>query len=81
MSAPSLAGRPVRVVIQEIGITAASAIDARRVAERLPAALERELARLRASAPSSTRRNEHAAERAASGIVREIEARLWKASS
>ncbi len=47
MSAASLAGRPVRVVIQEIGITAASAIDARRVAERLPAALERELARLR----------------------------------
>jgi len=44
MSAPSLAGRPVRVVIQEIGITAASAIDARRAAERLPAALERELA-------------------------------------
>jgi hypothetical protein len=40
----SVDARPLRLVIREIGVTAASPLEARRLADTLPAALERAFA-------------------------------------
>ena len=68
--------RPVRIVIRRIGITAASPLEARRLADALPRALEGAFARIgdgvTIGAPSSAR----AAERVAADVAAAVSARL-----
>ena len=76
MSAPGVSARPVRVVIRRVGIAAASPLEARRLADALPRALERAFAPpgdgTAASAPSRLR----AAERVAAEVKAIVTARL-----
>jgi hypothetical protein len=68
---PLMSGqRPLRVVIRQIGIAAASPLEARRLADALPAALERAFARARAGAPPGPARRPGRIDRVAAEIVR-----------
>lgn len=75
MSLP--ANRPVRVNIREIAVSAASPLEARRLADRLPAALERALARLASGAPGLRRPSgaDRVAEQVAAAIAGRLEGR------
>ena len=75
MSPPLFDGRPVRVAIGEIAIAAASPLEARRLADALPAALERAFAQLAAPTPQAAPR-QRAADRAAAEITRAVVERL-----
>lgn len=68
--------RAVRVVIRGVRVAAPSAIDARRLADEMPAALERELTRLRADAPSRLDRRARPVDRAAARITDAVAERL-----
>ncbi|MFG2106449.1 hypothetical protein [Micromonospora chersina] len=72
---------PVRVRIGTLRVTAASGIEARRLAEALPAAIERALAAWPGEPPERprsavTRRQEQVAEHVADQIVRATRAAL-----
>jgi hypothetical protein len=74
MSASLRDGRPVRIAIRNIAITAASPLEARRHADALPAALERAFARLRSGAPEP--RRPRAADRIAAEVARAVAQRI-----
>jgi hypothetical protein len=76
MSAPVFDGRPVRVAIGEIAIAAASPLQARRLADALPAALDRAFARLAARAPPAVPLRQRPADRVAAEIVKTVAERL-----
>jgi len=67
-------GRPVHLAIRQIGIVAASPLQARRLADALPAALERALARQSVS-PGPVLRQQPA-ERVAAQIAEVIRERI-----
>lgn len=71
MTAPLPEGAPLRLEIGRIRISAASGLDARRLSDALPAALERALAQ-----PGAVPRRRTPADEAASAIVRQIMARV-----
>jgi hypothetical protein len=73
---PFLDGRDVRVVIRNLRITAASAIDARRTADAIASSLEGAFVRLRGSAPPEPVRSRRAADRIASRIAEAAADRL-----
>jgi hypothetical protein len=66
----------VRIAIREVGITAASPVEARRLVDALPAALERAFARLRAGAPAIAQPRPRPADRVAVMIARAVLRRL-----
>ena len=68
--------RAVRVAIREVRIAAASSIDARRLADAMPAALERELSGLRARKTVPFDRRAHPVDRVAREISNAIVDRL-----
>lgn len=68
--------RAVRVAIRDVRIAAASGIDARCLADALPAALARELTRLRVDAPGRLDRRARPVDRAAARITDAIAERL-----
>jgi hypothetical protein len=70
MTAPPPKDAAMRLEIGRIRISAASGLDARRLSDGLPAALERALAQ-----PDVARRRTSPADEAASAIVRQIMAR------
>jgi hypothetical protein len=76
VSAASLADRRVRVVIRDLHIAAASAIEARRVADTMPAALEHEFTRLRTNSAGPLSRRERPVDRVASRISEVVTERL-----
>lgn len=76
MSGASLGNRPVRVVIRRAVISGASSIDARRMADAIPAALEHAFERLRDARPAIVNRRSTAAERAARKIADVVAERL-----
>ena len=76
MSALLTDQRPLRVAIGEIGITAASPLEARRLADALPAAIERAFARLRTGAPTGAPVRQGRVDRVAAQIVRSVSERL-----
>ncbi len=76
MSAPVFDGRPVRVAIGEIAIAAVSPLQARRLADALPAALDRAFARLAAHAPPAVPLRQRPADRVATQIARAVSERL-----
>ncbi len=61
--------RPLHLVIREVGVTAASPLEARRLANALPAALERALARLPAYAPRDGAPRQRPVDRVAAQIA------------
>lgn len=67
--------RPLRVEIGRVTVAAASAIDARRLADQLPGALERALATV-ASGREPGPRPASPAEQAAAAIAAEVSERL-----
>jgi hypothetical protein len=71
MTAPLPEGAPVRLEIGRIRILAASGLEARRLSDALPAALERALAR-----PVAVQRRRTPADEAASAIVSQIMKRV-----
>jgi hypothetical protein len=77
MSAALRRHHPVRIAIREIAVTARSPLEARRLADALPAALERAFARQRAGAPEP--RRPRAADKAAAEVVRAVAQRLERA--
>jgi hypothetical protein len=64
--------RPLRVVIREIKIAAASPIEGRRLADALPAALERAFVRARTNAPPALAPRQGRIDRVATEIVRAV---------
>ena len=68
--------RPLRCSVREIAIAAASPLEARHLADALPAALERALARLRAGAPTVVPIRPRPADQVAAQIVRAIAEKL-----
>jgi len=66
----------VRVAIRAIGVTAASPLAARRLADALPAALERAFARLLAQAPDTLALRSSAADRIAAQVANTLAKRL-----
>jgi len=68
--------RPLRCSIREIAIAAVSPLEARHLADALPAALERALARLRSGAPSVVPIRPRTADQVAAQIVRSIAEKL-----
>ena len=68
--------RSVRVAIREVRITATSAIDARRLADAIPAALEREVSRLRFEAQVPFDRRAYPADRVARQVSEAVAQRL-----
>jgi hypothetical protein len=68
--------RPLRVAIGEIGITAASPLEARRLADALPAALNRAFARLPTGAPPIVQPRQRRVDRVAAQIARAVAERL-----
>jgi hypothetical protein len=75
VSLPLLNGRPLRVVIRSIGISAGSPLEARRLADALAPALERALGRVVFDAPRPTR-IQGPADHVATRIADVVEARL-----
>jgi hypothetical protein len=71
--------RPVRVAIREIGLTAVSPLEARRLADALPVALERALAQLQSGAQGAAPRQQRAADRVAAEIARTVAERMGSA--
>jgi hypothetical protein len=70
-------GRPLRLAIDRITVGAASGLDARRLADALPGALERALAGVAAGrGPVASRPGAGAAEQAAAQIAAAIDERL-----
>ena len=69
---------PVRVAIERISVSAASGIEARRLSDALPAAIERALAGMIAGAPpaTATGRPLAAADEAAARVAEVVGARL-----
>jgi hypothetical protein len=76
MNAALTEGRPVRVAIREIAIAAASPLEARRLADALPAALDRAFARLSAGAERIGPLRQRRVDRVAAEIARAVTARL-----
>jgi hypothetical protein len=76
MSAPVSDARPARVAIGEIAIAAASPLEARRLADALPAALERAFARLAAHPSLVVPLRQRAADRVAAQIAKKVFERL-----
>jgi len=68
----------VRLAIREIGITAPSALEARRLADALPSALDRALLRVKAGASAVAPPRPRPADRVAAEIVRAVVQRLEK---
>ena len=68
-------GRPLHVTIREIGITAASPLEARRLADALPAAIERAFARPAGASPNTPLRHRRV-DRVAAQIARTVADRL-----
>ena len=75
MNSVTRESRPARVAIGAIEIRAASALEARRLADALPAALDRAFARPGAGAQAAPRR-QRPADRVAAEIARAVEQRL-----
>lgn len=75
MIASLVIGRPVRVVIRNLRITAASPLEARRLADVMTPALERVLRRMVDGTPG-VERGKHPADGVAAQIADVIEARL-----
>jgi hypothetical protein len=69
-------GRPVRVVIREIGITAASPIEARRLADAIGPALERAFARPDGTDERTLPLGQRPPDRVAARIAAAVAARL-----
>jgi hypothetical protein len=76
VSAPHIDGRPVRVVIRNVRISAASAIDARRLADTIVPAMERAFAGLGRILPQQTTHSQRHADRVASQIADAVAERL-----
>ena len=76
MSALLAGGRPIRIAIREIGIAAASPLEARRLADPLPAALDRAFARLTAGARPVVPLRQRPVDRVAAQIARAVAERL-----
>jgi hypothetical protein len=76
MSAHLSDQRPLRIVVREIGITAASPLEAQRLADALPPALERAFARARSGASPGLGRRPGRIDRVAAAIVRTVEERV-----
>ena len=72
--------RPVSVSIGAIRVRAASGLDARRLADALPAALARALAGLGPSGETPAPRGDSPADRAARAIAAEVARRAAEAS-
>jgi hypothetical protein len=68
--------RPLQVAIREVAIKAASPLAARRLADALPAALERALARLSAPAPPRGVLRQRPADRVAAQVAGTVAANL-----
>ncbi len=68
------ADRPVHISIGQLRVTGASSLDARRLADALPAALDRAMTRLAAGAPPMPRVG--AADRVADQIVQAVAQQL-----
>ncbi|HEX8655336.1 MAG TPA: hypothetical protein VF693_08965 [Allosphingosinicella sp.] len=69
-------GRPLRVAIDRISVGAASRLEAYRLGDALPAAIERALAAMMAGAPPATGRPLAAADEAAARIAEVVGARM-----
>lgn len=69
-------GRPVRVAIDRISVSAASGLEGRRLADALPAAIERALRAEIAGGPPATGRPLAGAEAAAAQVAAIIDARM-----
>jgi hypothetical protein len=67
---------PVRIVIGEISISAASSLEARRLADALPAALERAFVQFERSAVDVLPRRPRPADRVAAQVVRAVRGQL-----
>lgn len=80
MSRLLLDGRRVRVVIRNVGITAATAIDARRMADAIAPSLERAFAQLRGDAPPQSTRCQRSVDRVASQVTNAVAGRLREVS-
>jgi hypothetical protein len=76
MSALLAEGRPIRVAIREIGIAAASPLEARRLADALPSALDRAFAQLAGGVRPVGPLRQRPVDRVAAEIVRAVAARL-----
>jgi hypothetical protein len=76
MSTMLPSGRSVRLAIREIGIAAASPLEARRLADAMPAALHRALAQLTAGARPIVSARQRPVDRVAAQIVRVVADRL-----
>ena len=76
MNAALTEGRRVRVAIREIAIAAASPLEARRLADALPAALDRAFARLTAGAQPVLPLRQRPVDRVAAQIARAVAERL-----
>jgi hypothetical protein len=68
--------RPVRIVIRRIGITAASSLEARRLADALPRALEGAFARIGDGVTLGAPARALAAERVAAEVAAAVSARI-----
>jgi len=68
--------RPVRVAIDRISVSAASGLEARRLGDALPAAIERALAGLIAGTPPTAGRPLGAADEAAARVAEVVAARM-----
>lgn len=68
--------RSVRIVIRRIGITAASPLEARRLADALPCALDGALTRISEGVTVAAPSHARAAERVAAAVAAAVSARL-----
>ena len=73
---PGRPARPVRVAIGRISVSADSGLEARRLGDALPAAIERALAGMIAGTPPPSGRPPPAADRAAAQVAEIVAGRM-----